>query len=370
MKLTVALKALGHLLLAPNVILRSHGSQKIYYSTAMRHAKIVLGHIAKERGGKPWKSLIAPNISKLGSDRLRAAYTRVSRKMYGHASRENLIFVNWGYSALDRVGFMPEELGFTSYYVENDLFGFGRDQGRPVIGYLIDSQRPYFDGRGPSDLEGLLNAYQSGAWKSDPDAVALLDGLRSSPMHKYSQYSASADELGIGPEDLVVFGQVESDAAWVKNLSSVRTNVEIVERAVAVAGPGGRVLYKAHPKHKTWKADEKLIAERFPQVVQVDPKVSFKSMLVKKPRVMVNTSGTGLDAGLAGCEVMTVGLAFYAGWGATRDLGPVTERRHNRLTFEDIVIVIISQYGRYFRRETLETIGLKEIAAEIVKPRG
>ncbi|QLQ20317.1 MAG: hypothetical protein HZT43_19535 [Exiguobacterium profundum] len=66
---------------------------------------------------------------------------------------------------------------------------------------------------------------------------------------------------------------------------------------------------------------------------------------------------------------MTVGLAFYAYWGATRDLGPVTERRHNRLTFEDIVIVIISQYGRYFRRETLETIGLKEIAAEIVKPR-
>lgn len=369
MKLTVIFKALGHLVIAPNVILRSHGKQKIFYSTAMRHARIVLEHISKERGGIPWKSAIAPNLEKIKTQSLRDAYARVTRAMYGHASRENLIFVNWGYSAMDRLGFMPEELGFTCHYVENDLFGFGRDQGRPVIGYLIDGQRPYFDGRGPSDLERLLNAYQSGAWKSDPDAVALLDGLRSSPMHKYSQFSASADDLAIGPEDLVVFGQVESDAAWVKNLSSVRTNVEIVERAVAVAGAGGRVLYKPHPKHKTWKADQKVIAERFAQVIQVDPKVSFKSMLVKKPRVLVNTSGTGLDAGLAGCEVMTVGLAFYAGWGATRDLGPVTERRHNTLTFEDIVIVIVSQYSRYFRRETLETIGLKEIAAQIVAPR-
>lgn len=370
MKLTVVFKALGHLVISPNVILRSRGRNKIFYSTAMRHARIVLEHIAKEQGGIPWKSAIAPNLAKIKTPALRNAYSAVTKSLYRHASRENLIFVNWGYSAYDRVGFVPEDLGFTSYFVENDLFGFGRDQGRPVIGYLIDSQRPYFDGRGPSDLEGLLNAYKSGAWKTDPDAVALLDGLRSSPMHKYSQFSASSDHLGIGPEDLVVFGQVESDAAWVKNLSSVRTNVEIVERAVAVAGPGRRVLYKAHPKHKTWKADEKAIAERFPQVIQVDPKVSFKSMLVNKPRVMVNTSGTGLDAGLAGCEVMTVGLAFYAGWGATRDLGPVTDRRHNKLTFEDIVIVIVSQYSRYFRRETLETIGLKEIAAEIVKPRG
>lgn len=366
MELVVVFKAIVHLVISPWVVRRSKVSERpILYSTAMRHARIVLEHIAKQEGGIAYKSPVAPNIAKLKSAFLKRAYSKYATEIYRHADRKRLVFVNWGYSAYDRLGFYPEDLGFDNRYIENDLFGFGRDQNRPVVGYLIDRQRPYFDGRGPTDMEQMLNAYESGAWKSDPAALTFLETLRAAKMHKYSQFSAGAESLSVNHDDLLIFGQVERDAAWVKNLSSVKTNVELIAKAIESV-PGVRNIYfKAHPKHKPWPQDQVEIARLFPQITQIDPAVSFKSLLVNQPSVFVNTSGTGLDAGLAGCKVYSAGLAFYSGWGATVDVGPVTDRRKNRLTFEDIVIVICTQYSRYFFRENFASASIVDLISEM-----
>ncbi len=301
----------------------------------------------------------------MDNKRFKDWYSAASQSIYNHANREKLIFVNWGYSSYERLSFLPETLGFANRFVENDLFGFGRDQERPIVGYVVDRQRPYFDGRGPTDLEQNLNDYVSGSWKSDPDAVAFLDAMRAAKMHKFSQFSDTADELVVAQEDLVIFGQVEGDAAWVMNATSVSTNVELVAKAIDTVSGCRNIYYKPHPKHRTWPKDQLEITSRFPQVRQVDPKVSFKSMLVNRPSVFVNTSGTGLDAGLAGCRVYVAGLAFYAGWAATTDVGPVTSRRTNKLTFEDIVVVICSQYSRYFFREDHRRATLADLTADI-----
>lgn len=368
MKLAVIFKAATHLMMSPRIVRQSHSTDRpIHYATSMRHATIVLDHLAIDEGGIPFKSQIVPNLAKLKSQFSKNLYGTIARSIYNRADRKGLIFVNWGYSAYDRLGFLPEDLGFDNRYLENDLFGFGRDQDRPIVGYLMDHQRPYFDGRGPTDMERMLNDYTSGAWKSDPDTVALIDALRHAKMHKYSQFSATAGDLVVNQDDLLIFGQVETDAAWVKNLCSVKTNVELIAKAIASVPGARRIFYKAHPKHKVWRAQQVEIARAFPQVTQIDPAVSFKSLLVNRPTVFVNTSGTGLDAGLAGCPVYTAGLAFYAGWGATTDVGPVTERRHNRLTFDDIAVVICTQYSRYFWRDTFARASIADITAEILR---
>jgi len=366
MKLVVVLKSVVHLVISPWIVRRSQvATVPILYSTAMRRAIIVLQHIALQENGVAYKSPVAPNIAKLRSRWAKELYARCATAIYRHADRQKLVFVNWGYSAVDRLGFLPEDLGFDNRYVENDLFGFGRDQNRPVVGYLIDRQRPYFDGRGPTDMEQMLNDYESGAWKSDPAALTFLDTLRAAKMHKYSQFSARSESLSVNHDDLLIFGQVERDAAWVKNLSSVKTNVELIAKAIDSV-PGVRNIYfKAHPKHKPWPQDQVEIARLFPQITQIDPAVSFKSLLVNQPSVFVNTSGTGLDAGLAGCKVYSAGLAFYSGWGATVDVGPVTDRRKNRLTFEDIVIVICTQYSRYFFRENFASASIVDLISEM-----
>jgi capsular polysaccharide export protein len=368
MKISMILKAVIHLVIAPRVVFKSRSADRpIFFSTAMRNALIVLDHIAYHEGGTPYKSAVVPNLSKLKSRWSKNLYSSVAKSIYQSGNREKLVFVNWGYSAVDRLGFLPEELGFDNRYIENDLFGFGREQNRPIVGYLTDRQRPYFDGRGPTDMEQRLNNYRSGEWRNNPDAVAFLDALRSTRMHKYSQFRAAADDIDVTQDDLVIFGQVERDAAWVKNESSVKTNVELIAKALSTVQGFRTVYFKPHPKHKEWPSDKKQIERLFPQVQQIDPSVSFKSLLGNKPSVFVNTSGTGLDSGLAGCKVYTAGLAFYACWGATIDTGPTTDRRVNKLTFEDIIFVICTQCSHYFFRDSFKEATLKDITQAILK---
>ena len=43
----------------------------------------------------------------------------------------------------------------------------------------------------------------------------------------------------------------------------------------------------------------------------------------------------------------TYGVPFYAGWGLTRDLGPVPSRRTARRTLEELVAATLLIYPRY-----------------------
>lgn len=360
--------AIKHLAAAPRLVQKSRTTDRpIYYAIAMPKGQILLEHFAKQWGGIACKSPVTLKPERLKIRVFRTIHDMISRYIYRKVSRETVIFVNWGYSSSKALGFAPADLGFKDVYLESDLFGFGRDQNRAIVGYLMDKQRPHFDGRGPSDLEDLLNAYSSGDWQTDPDAAAFIVALRKAKMHKYSQFSAEFGELEVHEDDLVIFGQVESDAAWVFSESAIKTNVQLIGKALQSVPEAKTVYFKPHPRHKTWPQDRIEIAQLYPQVRQVDPGVSFKSMLVNKPSVFVNTSGTGLDAGLAGCQVYTAGLAFYSGWGATIDVGPTTPRRRNVLTFEDIVIVICTKYSNYFYREGGRSATLADITQDILQ---
>jgi capsular polysaccharide export protein len=61
----------------------------------------------------------------------------------------------------------------------------------------------------------------------------------------------------------------------------------------------------------------------------------------------VLTSLTGFEALLRGCEVTCHGTPFYAGWGLTRDLGRVPDRRGRTLTLDALVAGVLILYPRY-----------------------
>ena len=63
--------------------------------------------------------------------------------------------------------------------------------------------------------------------------------------------------------------------------------------------------------------------------------------------VHVNTSLAGFEALLRGKSVTTYGVPFYAGWGLTKDLGPVPARRTARRSVEELVAATLLQYPRY-----------------------
>jgi capsular polysaccharide export protein len=61
----------------------------------------------------------------------------------------------------------------------------------------------------------------------------------------------------------------------------------------------------------------------------------------------VISSLAGFEALLRSKPVTTHGMPFYAGWGLTRDLGPVPARRTARRSLEQLVAAVLLLYPRY-----------------------
>src|SRR5437764_13909217 len=63
--------------------------------------------------------------------------------------------------------------------------------------------------------------------------------------------------------------------------------------------------------------------------------------------VHVNSSLAGFEALVRGTPVTTYGVPFYAGWGLTRDLGPVPRRRSQQRTIDELIAATLLLYPRY-----------------------
>jgi len=59
------------------------------------------------------------------------------------------------------------------------------------------------------------------------------------------------------------------------------------------------------------------------------------------------SSTLGFEALLRGVPVTCLGAPFYAGWGLTRDLGPVPQRRQPGPTLDGLVHAALIGYPRY-----------------------
>jgi len=359
------IKGFLHLCGLPWLVLRSNlSSKKIYFATAMRKQAEVLSYIAGD--DIAWRPWFSPKFAIGKKQWYAGVLISLYKVFYRLCPRDKVIFIQCGYSSHERLGFDPVEMGFKTQFIENDLIGFGVRENRSIIGYLYDTKAPYYDGRTATDLEQMLNDYVSGSWRNDAAEVEFVNTFKHSTMHKYSKFNAVAD-MELNSSDVLIMGQVTGDASWLQSSCSVEDNVDLVRRAVEDFPDARAIYYKAHPRNSLTPKELKVIAERFPQVKFVDPKLNFKTLIKMTPRVVVNTSGTGLDAGLAGCEVHAYGTSFYAGWGATVDHHTVPARRQTKLTFEDIFVVTNLYYTRHFKRHDNSAVQTSEIVAEITR---
>src|SRR3954451_8638508 len=80
---------------------------------------------------------------------------------------------------------------------------------------------------------------------------------------------------------------------------------------------------------------------------EIAGEVSIASLIAMVDEVHVNTSLAGFEALLRGKRVATYGVPFYAGWGLTRDFGPVPSRRTAKRTVDELVAATLLLYPRY-----------------------
>lgn len=243
---------------------------------------------------------------------------------------------------------------------ENQLFevedGFLRSRGLgadciPPLSITVDRLGAHFDPAKPTELELLL---QDGEF--DDQFLARARELRriivDAGIGKYGQGTASLDRRARDRRHILVPGQVEDDRAVQLGGCGLTSNLELLGRVRADA-PDAYILYKPHPDvvagHRRGAIADRACLEFADEVVGDVPIAALITMV---DEIHVNTSLAGFEALLREKAVTTYGVPFYAGWGLTRDLGPVPPRRTARRSLDELVTAALLIYPRYLDPET------------------
>ena len=224
--------------------------------------------------------------------------------------------------------------------------GFLRSRGLgaelvPPLSLVTDDLGIYYDPTRPSRLETLMATPLTDGQRHR--AAALIDRLQTDGLTKYNLPGA-VPSLPPGHRILVP-GQVEDDASIRQGAGEVRTNLDLLQ-AVRAANPGAVILYKPHPDVEAGLRPGVIDASGLADLVLAQADTA--ALLAEVQEVWTMTSLTGFEALLRGVSVTCLGAPFYAGWGLTRDLGPIPDRRTARPDLVQLVHAALIAYPRYW----------------------
>jgi len=207
--------------------------------------------------------------------------------------------------------------------------GFLRSRGlgaalTPPLSLVTDDLGIYYDPSRPSRLEQLILTPLSPAAHSRSER--LLHRITTAGLSKYNLAAAPLPPLPDGYRILVP-GQVEDDASILTGAGEVRTNAALLQ-ATRQANPGAVILFKPHPDVEAGLRPGALADPTLADAILTD--TGPVAALAAADEVWTITSLLGFEALIRGKPVTTLGAPFYAGWGLTRDLGPVPARRLRR----------------------------------------
>ncbi|MEG3085518.1 beta-3-deoxy-D-manno-oct-2-ulosonic acid transferase [Sphingomonas sp. PB2P12] len=224
--------------------------------------------------------------------------------------------------------------------------GLGSDMV-PPSSITIDWRGIHYDPSRASDLETLLAETQF-----PPALLARAVQLRAAILAGgISKYGGSAQHVFPAREPgrrlVLVPGQVEDDMSVKLGGGGLASNLELLRRARALE-PEAEIWFRPHPdvdaghrKGAVPDADALQVADR---IVRGG---GMAALLERVDAVHVLTSLTGFEALLRGCDVTCHGMPFYAGWGLTRDLMPLSDRRGRGLKLDELVAGVLILYPRY-----------------------
>lgn len=236
--------------------------------------------------------------------------------------------------------------------------GFLRSRGLgadlvPPLSLVTDDLGIYYDPTRESELERLMRAPLPPGGRAR--AERLLTRLLAAGVTKYNLSAGPLPDLGEGRRILVV-GQVEDDASIRLGAGQVRTNLALLA-AARDANPDARLIYKPHPDVEAGLRPGAIQATDIAGLADVvASRASPLDLIEACDEVWTMTSLLGFEALLRGKPVVCLGAPFYAGWGLTRDLGPVPERRRRapddhplpRPDLLHLVHASLIGYPRYF----------------------
>lgn len=217
----------------------------------------------------------------------------------------------------------------------------------PPLSIVVDAAGPHFDPAQASGLETILQTAEIGDDLLQR-AARLREVLVDAGISKYGKDSVGAVRLSHENDrrTVLVTGQVEDDRSVLRGGAGL-DNLELLRRAREVERDAW-IVFKPHPDVEAGHRKGHVPDARALQFAdEIDRTSSIAALLRQVDAVHVMTSLAGFEALMRGREVVTHGVPFYAGWGLTRDLGPVPARRTRRRMLDELVAATLILYPRY-----------------------
>lgn len=233
----------------------------------------------------------------------------------------------------------------------------------PPLSLAFDSQDMYFNARGPTDLENILQTYDfANDRRLMKRAAAAREQLLASRLSKYNS-GHSLDITSIygdkATKRVLVIGQVERDASIAYGCSKKVTNNDLV-RLAASENPDAQIIYKPHPEVLKGTAEAKSNPELVSDIALIlKQDISLADAFETVDHVYTITSLSGFEALLRGIEVTTIGCPFYSGWGLTDDRQS-NPRRHRNLTIDQVFAAAYILYAKYLDPITKTPIEIEQ----------
>jgi capsular polysaccharide export protein len=217
----------------------------------------------------------------------------------------------------------------------------------PPSSVVVDALGIHFDPAGASDLEQIL-ATTAFTPRLLERARNLRDTIVTAGISKYGAgTTAPVPEREPGRRLVLVAAQVEDDMSVLAGGGGLTSNLELLRRTRKLE-PDAEIWFRPHPDvdsgHRKGSVPDAEIIAIADRIVRGP---SMAALLGAVDAVHVLTSLTGFEALLRGCEVTCHGTPFYAGWGLTRDLGKIPDRRGRPLTLDALVAGVLILYPRY-----------------------
>jgi capsular polysaccharide export protein len=217
----------------------------------------------------------------------------------------------------------------------------------PPASVTVDRRGIHYDPTRPSDLEELL----AGA-DFPPALLARAERLRetivTAGISKYGNDAAHAfPSRQAGRRLVLVPGQVEDDMSVRLGGGGLSSNLDLLRRVRAIESDS-EIWFRPHPDvdagHRKGAVRDSDALDYADRIVRGG---GMASLLDQVDAVHVLTSLTGFEALLRRREVTCHGVPFYAGWGLTRDLAKVPDRRGRRLRLDELIAAVLIVYPRY-----------------------
>src|SRR6056297_2482554 len=232
--------------------------------------------------------------------------------------------------------------------------GFLRSRGLgaelvPPLSLVCDDLGIYYDPGAESRLERLIPSRAQLRPDQRDRAEALIAALTARGLSKYNLGGLLPDRADLpSGQRILVPGPVENDASIRLGAgAAVATNLALLQKARS-ENPGAVILYKPHPDVEAGLRPGALTPAQLAGLADaVLDRTDPATLLDHVDAVWTMTSLLGFEALLRGLPVTTTGAPFYAGWGLTRDLGPIPPRRRARPSLAGLVHATLIDYPRY-----------------------